>query len=77
MYMASEDRIWLLTSRAISGDIISPELEELENIFQIQPELRADYENLKKIRLESKGIISLEERHALERGIEKFNLSIK
>ncbi|MHB8208839.1 FecR family protein [Mucilaginibacter sp.] len=74
--MASEGRIWVLISRSISGDITNPEIEELENIFQEQPELRADYENLKKIRLEPRGIISLEERRALERGIEKFKLSI-
>jgi transmembrane sensor len=74
--MASEDRIWLLISRSISGDITAPETEELENIFQEHPEFRADYENLKKIRLQPRGIISLEERRALERGIEKFKHSI-
>jgi ferric-dicitrate binding protein FerR (iron transport regulator) len=74
--MASEDKIWLLISRSISGDITEPEAEELENIFQEHPEFRADYENLKKIRIEPRGIISLEERRALERGIEKFKLSI-
>ena len=74
--MASEDRIWLLISRSVSGDITGLELEELENIFHEQPEVRADYENLKQIRLEPKGIISIEERRALERGIEKFKLSI-
>jgi ferric-dicitrate binding protein FerR (iron transport regulator) len=74
--MASEDRIWVLISRSISGDITAHEAEELENIFQGYPELRADYENLKKIRIEPRGIISLEERRALERGIERFKLSI-
>ena len=74
--MASEDRIWVLISRSISGDITGPELEELENIFHEEPELRADFENLKQVRLEPKGIISVDERRALERGIEKFKLSI-
>ncbi len=74
--MASEDRVWLLISRSISGDITEAEAGELENIFREQPEFRADYENLKKIRIEPRGIISLEERRALERGIEKFKLSI-
>ncbi|MFI5157970.1 MAG: FecR family protein [Sphingobacteriales bacterium] len=74
--MVSENKVWLLISRSISGDITSPEIEELEDVFLEQPELRADYENLKKIRLEPKGIISFEERRVLERGIEKFKLSI-
>lgn len=74
--MASEDRIWLLISKSISGDITRSEVEELEIIFQDEPELRADCENLKKIRLEPKGIMSLEERRALERGIERFKLSL-
>jgi transmembrane sensor len=74
--MASEDRIWLLISRSISGEITGPELEELENIFHEEPELRADFENLQQIRLEPKGIISIDERRALERGLEKFKQAI-
>lgn len=76
IYMTSEDRIWSLISGAVSGDITPGDMEELEDIFKEQPELRADYENLKKLRLEPKGIISLEERRALERGIERIKHSI-
>jgi transmembrane sensor len=74
--MASEERIWLLISRAVSGDISPLDLEELESIFQDQPELRADYENLKRLQLIPPGILSTEERRAMERGIDKFNNSL-
>ncbi|MDP9080211.1 MAG: DUF4974 domain-containing protein [Bacteroidota bacterium] len=70
--MASEERIWLLISRALAGEISPAELREMESIFINEPERRADYENLKKIRLEVPES-STHERRAMERGLDKFD----
>ncbi|WP_461453359.1 FecR family protein [Mucilaginibacter sp.] len=71
--MASEERIWLLISRAVSGGISPEEFDELEGIFQDKPELRSDYENLKMLKLSPPKVTSFEERRLLEKGINKFN----
>jgi transmembrane sensor len=71
--MTSEERAWLLISRAISGDISTEEIEEMELIFLDKPELRSDYENIQKLKLGTTGSLSVDERRAMDRGIEKFN----
>lgn len=74
--MASEERKWLLISRAVSGEISHQDQEELEGIFRDERELRSDYENLKRLRLIPPGTLSTEERRAMERGLEKFDDSL-
>jgi len=71
--MASEERIWLLISRALAGEISAAELEEMESIFIDEPERRSDYENIKKLKLTVPDASSTEERRAMERGLEKFD----
>jgi transmembrane sensor len=71
--MTTEERIWQLISRAISGDISPEELEEMELIFLAQPELRTDFENIKRLRLTHPGALTIDERRAMDRGLEKFD----
>ena len=71
--MASEERSWLLISKAVSGEISAQEREELEMIFLSQPDLRTDYENLKNIKIRVPDGPSVEERRAMERGLDRFN----
>ena len=70
--MASEERIWLLISKAVSGEISPAELEEMEALFIAEPERRADYENICQLRLAGQDNISPTERRAMERGLDKF-----
>jgi len=72
-YMTPEERTWLLISRAVSGDITPEELHDLECVFLTQPELREDYENIIRLKLNTPSSFSLDERRALERGLEKLN----
>jgi ferric-dicitrate binding protein FerR (iron transport regulator) len=71
--MTLEERIWLLISRAVSGDISREEQEELQNILQFRPDLRADYENIVNLKLTSQLPPSTNERRAIDNGLEKFN----
>lgn len=70
--MASEERIWLLISKALAGEISAAELREMESIFMNEPERRADYENIKRLKLQVSES-SNEERRAMERGLDKFD----
>lgn len=72
--MNQEERIWLLISRAVSGAITPEEHSELEQIFLLEPELRADHENLKSLRVNVPAVHSVEERRAMDRGLQRFNL---
>lgn len=74
--MTSEERAWVLIARSVSGDITPGELEELELIFKAQPELRADYDDIKRLKLDSPVAPSIEERRALERGLQKLDHSL-
>jgi transmembrane sensor len=71
--MTSEEKAWLLISRAVSGEITPEELKEMESIFVAQPQLRSDFENIKRIKLSSAADHSIDERRALERGLKKFD----
>lgn len=74
--MTSEDRAWFLIARSVSGDITSAEQKELELIFQEQPELRAGYDDIKRLKLNAPVAPSIEERRALERGLQKLDHSL-
>ncbi|WP_214073042.1 FecR domain-containing protein [Mucilaginibacter sp. dw_454] len=74
--MTSEERAWILIARSVSGDITLAEADELELIFVAQPELRAEYDDLKRLRLDSPVASSFEERQALERGLQKLDHSL-
>ncbi len=71
--MAPEEKIWQLIARAVSGEINPEELEELEAIFNAQPQYRADFENIKSLSLDHEHLPLIDERRAMERGLEKFN----
>jgi ferric-dicitrate binding protein FerR (iron transport regulator) len=71
--MTTEGKIWLLISKAISGDISTEELEEMELTFLAHPELRTDYENIKRLRMTHPGALTIDERRAMDRGLEKFD----
>lgn len=70
-YMHSEERVWILISRAVSADITPAEMDELELILIQQPQLRADFEAIKRLGLSS-GTTSITERRALERRLEQL-----
>jgi len=72
--MASEDRIWFLISRALAGEISPAEAQEMESIFVNEPERRADYESLRCIKVEDAAMPSVDERRAMERGLDKVDL---
>jgi transmembrane sensor len=71
--MAPEETIWQLIARAVSGEISPEEVEELEAIFIANPEYRTDYENIKSLSLDHEHLPVIDERRALERGLEKFD----
>jgi transmembrane sensor len=71
--MTSEEKIWLLISRSVSGEISADEVDELELIFQARPELRAEHENIRNLKTMAPGGFSMAERRAMERGLEKFD----
>ncbi|MCC8426319.1 FecR family protein [Mucilaginibacter sp. UR6-11] len=71
--MASEERIWRLISGALADELSAAEFAEMESIFINEPERRVDFENLKKLRLEASAVTSIDERRALERGLNKFD----
>ncbi len=56
----------------MAGEISPDELEEMESIFVAEPERRADYENLKNLKITSRNPLG-NERRAMEQGIEKFD----
>jgi len=66
-YMTSEERAWILIARSVSGDITPAEADELELIFLAQPDLRAEFDDIKRLKLNSPVAASFEERRALER----------
>lgn len=72
-HMASEERIWRLISAALADELSAAELAEMESIFINEPERRIDFENLKKLRFEASAVTSIDERRALERGLNKFD----
>ncbi|MDB5159499.1 MAG: anti-FecI sigma factor, FecR [Mucilaginibacter sp.] len=74
--MTSEERVWFLSARSVSGDISPEEVDELELIFLARPELRADYGNIKRLKLDTPVAASIEERGALERGLKKLDYSL-
>jgi transmembrane sensor len=74
--MTSEERTWLLISRAVSGDISPEEHKELEIVFLMQPELRSDYEHIKKLKLTYPSDLLMGERRAMDRGLERFDNSL-
>jgi len=74
--MTLEERAWLLISRSVSGEISAEELEELESIFLAEPGLRADYQLVVKLKTITPGASSIEERRAMERGLDKFDQSM-
>lgn len=71
--MTSEEKIWLLISRSVSGEISADEIDELELIFQARPELRAEHESIRNLKTTAPGSFSMAERRAMERGLEKFD----
>ncbi|MGY3053815.1 transmembrane sensor [Pedobacter sp. UYEF25] len=76
--MNPEDRIWLLISRAIAGDLSPAELQEMEQHFLLYPELRIIHGNLHRLRVNVPAFHSVEERRAMERGLVRFdNLILK
>ncbi|GAA4103036.1 FecR family protein [Mucilaginibacter panaciglaebae] len=74
--MTSEDRAWVLIARSVSGDMTPEEVQELELIFQALPELRADYDHVKRLKLNTPVAASIQERQALERGLQKLDHSL-
>lgn len=74
--MTSEDRAWFLIARSVSGDIAPGELEELELIFKVHPELQADFDHIKRLRLDTPVAASFHERQALDRGMQKLDHSL-
>jgi transmembrane sensor len=72
-HMASEERIWHLIARALAAELSAAELAEMESIFINEPERRVDFENLKKLTLDASAVTSIDERRALERGLNKFD----
>lgn len=58
---------------ALAAELSAAELAEMESIFINEPERRVDFENLKKLKLEASAVISVDERRALERGLNKFD----
>ncbi|MGZ3819217.1 MAG: FecR family protein [Mucilaginibacter sp.] len=74
--MQSEERTWILISRAVSGEISPAEQEELEMLFIQHPELRTHFESIENIRL-SPNNSTIDERRALERGLAKFEQSLR
>jgi len=74
--MTSEERAWFLIARSVSGDITPGEMEELELVFRAQPELRADYDHIKRVKLNTPVAASIDERQALDRGLHKLDHSL-
>lgn len=74
--MTSEERVWFLIACSVSGDISPEEANELELIFLLQPELRDDHDNIKRLKLDTPVAASIEERGALERGLKKLDYSL-
>ncbi len=76
LYMESEERTWVLISRAVAGEISPQELEEMQSLFLLHPALRSEFEALEKIKISS-GIATIDERKAMERGLEKFDNDLR
>lgn len=74
--MTSEERAWVLIARSISGDITPQITEELELLLLAHPELKAEYEQLMRLRLDAPVAPSFDERQALERGLQKLEHSL-
>lgn len=70
--MTSEERAWFLIARSVSGDITPLEAEELDLILAAHPELKAEYDQLMRLRLDAPVAPSFDERQALERGLHKL-----
>lgn len=74
--MTSEDRAWFLIARSVSGDITPAERDELDLILLAEPQLRAGFDDIKRLKLDSPVAPSMDERRALERGLEKLDHSL-